>query len=879
MNQRKGNRVLVLLLQLCISMALQFATTWLFASEQAFIPLDNTTKHIKLGSTLYYFAEEKPLTLNDIKQPGLHPQFQSIDQDEPNLGFVEGGYWFRLRLHNTQDPEGGIKDWLLELDYSFLDHIEYYSPTDGPDYEQVIVGDIYPFDARDIDLHSHVFPLHLEPGDMREIYFRVETTTSLQMPLELWSPNRFVESNALKFYWTGIFYGMMLAMILYNFFVYLSVRDPAYIHYICYISCITLINMIITGLAFQKIWPSYPFLANTAFAIFCPITIFFALSFTRSFLQTKLYYGAIDKLLITASGICLIAISFPLFLSPHISIILAVFLPIPTCLIIFITGAYGVVIKQRRAYFYMAAWGTMIIGFVARALLQFDLVPNVFFTAYGTQIGALIEVLLLSLALADRINTEKADRVLAVEKSLIAAEKQRKTEDVLAFQSLHDQLTGSPNRVLCGQRLQEIIESNETSDSRLLVCTIHLTNFHDINFTLGHQAGDEILIEAIHSLNRELSSWPGIQTLNEEKNTSTYLGIIEGVYLTFIVACEPDEEEHVIVESLSKKLSHPIHFNDMTLDLGGHIGLACWPQDDINAVGLIRKSMIAVRAAKWSKLPIVSYDVNIDQYSESRLSLMGELLDAINNDELTLHYQPKIDLSSQTIVSIEALVRWHHPKHGLLSPNHFIDIAESTGIIQPLTQWVINTGINYCNTLRKQGHDLSIAINVSVRNLLSETFADDVIALLKRHDFPAERLILEVIESAVIEDMNQTFLTLSMLKKYGIGLSLDDFGTGYSSLSYLKNLPFHELKIDRSFVTNMSHDEGDRVIVETTLTIAHQLGLRVVAEGIEDQATLDSLATMGCEIGQGYFILKPKPGDQLLEWLENNTLYQTKVLV
>lgn len=847
-------------------------------SANEVLSIDRKTSHLELGKHLYYFAETSPLTLGDVLSADTQARFQPIHQEKPNLGFVEGGYWFRLRLKNDQDPEDGLTNWLIELDYPFLDHIEYYPPLNGDSYNQIITGDDYPFDVRDFNMHSYLFTLRLPPGTQRDIYFRVETSTSLQMPLELWAANDFIEASARQQYWLGAFYGIMLVMILYNFFVYLSVRERAYLHYIGYMAGIATVNMIISGVAFQRLWPAYPQLANISFALFAPLTFMFALSFTRSFLQTKQYYGAFDKVLLLLFAVSTIALSFPWLLGQHLSTIISVFLPIPVCIGIFATGIYGMMLKQRRAYFFMAGWSFLIVGFIARSLLQFDLIPHSFAAEYGVQLGATFEVILLSLALADRINREKADRIYAVEASLDAISRQRETEQALAFQSLHDPLTGSPNRLLCQQRIQETLASSNPSDSKVVVCTIHLNNFNDINFTLGHQASDQILIEAIGNLNQKLAKWPGIQPLNQPDRDPVYISIIEGVYLAFVLTCKPTDNETGMVQSLTKELSRPIHFNDMTLDLGGQIGMAYWPQDDLTAEGLIRKSMIAVRAAKWSKMSAVTYDVNIDQYSESRLSLMGELLNAIESDELVLHYQPKIELHTQKITSLEALVRWHHPTRGLLSPYHFIEIAESTGIIQPLTLWVLNASLAYGKRLRQQGLDLSIAVNVSVRNLLNEHFATEVIEALDSHDFPHDKLVLEVVESAVIEDMHQTIQTLEQLKQHGVNLSLDDFGTGYSSLSYLKKLPIHELKIDRSFVTDMITDKDDRVIVETIIAIGRQLKLRVVAEGIEDQETALLLTEMGCDIGQGYWILQPHAGDKLLEWIQDNSQYSVNTI-
>jgi len=822
-----------------------------------------------LGNYLSYFAEPEPLGIQDIQHTRWQSRFQPVGEDDPNFGFVDGAYWFRLIVRNPEQQNRRTK-WFLELDYPFLDHIEYYQSRPDGGYDQITVGDQFPFSHRNIQLHSYLFPVEVAPGDQQELYFRIRTTTSLQIPLVLYSDTRLLEKSTQKLYWLGVFYGVMLVMILYNFFVYLSVRDSAYIHYILYIAGILVTNMVISGVAYQFLWPDNPELANLAFALISPATMFFALSFTRSFLRSSEYTYYLDKALIALSGFCVLALSFPFILGQHLSTVLAVFLPVPVCLTIIATGVYGVYRKQRRAYFFITAWALLIAGFIARSLLQFDLLPNIFLTQYGTQLGAAAEVILLSFALADRINTEKADRIRAVEAALDATEEKRRTEQALIFQNFHDSLIGAPNRLLCTQRLQDIIVNTPANQNKLLACTIHLNNFHDINFTLGHQAGDQILIQAVRNLDRELSQWPGIQDLSLDNEAAAHVGVMEGVYLAFILSCGPHENERRLVDGLLKKLAEPIQFNDMTLDLGGHIGIASWPQDDAGAEGLLRKSMIAVRAAKWSNLPVVSYDAHIDQYSESRLSLMGELINAIDNKELVLHFQPKINLKNQSVDSIEALIRWQHPKHGLLAPGHFIDIAESTGVIQRITEWVIDEGLRYCADLRRQGMDLSIAINISVRNLLSEKFADDVIEALQRHDFPADKLTLEVIESAVIEDMQQTILTLDILSSYGVKLSLDDFGTGYSSLSYLKKLPIHELKIDRSFVTDMNRDKEDRVIVETTLAIAHQLGLRVVAEGIEDQETLDALSAMQCEVGQGYYIQAPMTAQALGQWLRHN---------
>lgn len=832
------------------------------------------TTQAYLGQYLFLLSEETPLTLDDVLTPERQAQFKQVEQAEPNLGFVDGGYWFRLHLRDPQLKAGATSDWYLELDYPFLDHIEVYSPTTNGLFSQQIVGDKYPFLSRDIDLSSYLFPITLASGETQTYYFRVRTTTSLQFPLAIWAHQSYVEHSAVKQYWLGAFYGVMLVMILYNFFVYLSVRDNAYVLYILYITSVMITNLIISGVAFQHLWPNSPDIANIAFALSSPITLLLGLLFTRSFLQTSHYGAGIDRTIKIVAALCALYLVAPFVLSQHLSTVFAVFIPIPVGLLIVGTGLYGVIIRDRRAYIFTLAWSALIAGFIARALMQFEILPTLFITQYASQIGTTAETILLSLALADRINSEKAQKIAAVQAALNAVEKQQETEQKLVYQSYHDQLTGAPNRLQCLQRLQEIVLTANPLSEKYLVCTVHLNNFHDINFTLGHQAGDQILIEAVQNLDAELSEWRGIQKLNVDGEADAYIGIMEGVYLAFILRGDINTDEQKAVEKLIKKLAQPFHFNDMVLDLGGHIGVTCWPSDDLSSEGLMRKAMIAVRAAKWSKLPLVCYDANIDKYSESRLSLMGELITAIEKNELVLHYQPKIDVQTGQVVSMEALVRWQHPKHGLLSPDHFIDIAESTGIIQPLTDWVINAALDFCGHLRANGNDLSVAVNISVRNLLNKGFCESVIASIQQKAFPARKLILEVIESAVIEDMDQAIQTLESLECFGVKMALDDFGTGYSSLSYLKKLPVHELKIDRSFVTDLLTNKEDLAIVEASIAIAKQFNLRTVAEGIEDEQTLTQLKSMGCDIAQGYHIQRPLPADKFEEWLAQQKVAQ-----
>jgi EAL domain-containing protein (putative c-di-GMP-specific phosphodiesterase class I) len=274
--------------------------------------------------------------------------------------------------------------------------------------------------------------------------------------------------------------------------------------------------------------------------------------------------------------------------------------------------------------------------------------------------------------------------------------------------------------------------------------------------------------------------------------------------------------------------------------------------------------------AKGATKGVWLYESSLDTTtSPQRLALVGELRQAITLDQLTIHVQPKAFLNTAEVYSVEALVRWQHPQHGLLPPDEFVPMAERSGLIRPLTMAVLRQALAACAAWRKQGRELSVAVNLSARSLLDLDLADDVAALVRRYNLPGQLLTLELTEGSVMTDPTRTIGLLLQLADMGIRLSVDDFGTGYSSLSYLKRLPVHEVKVDKSFVTNMCHDSDDATIVRSIVDLAGNLSLDVVAEGVEDQTTWDRLQSMGCTAAQGYYLSRPMPLEEFAPWLEH----------
>ena len=424
------------------------------------------------------------------------------------------------------------------------------------------------------------------------------------------------------------------------------------------------------------------------------------------------------------------------------------------------------------------------------------------------------------------------------------------------YQAQHDALTGLYNRAFFHDRVQSAI-AEAGANGLLAVLLMDLDRFKEINDTLGHHIGDGLLVELAARLSASMPRGSTVARLGGDE------------FAILLPEIESLSSATQAADELVARITAPFSLEQLTLDVDGSIGIALYPIHGLDADTLMQRADVAMYLAKENHRGYEIYASDRDQYSPSRLALVAELRAAIDQRELEVWYQPKIDLSTQEVLGAEALVRWHHPRNGMMSPDEFVSLAEHTGLIGPMTELVLDQALEKCRQLRRDGRDgFKVAVNLSVRNLMDSNLPHLVSKLLLKWNLPAEALQLEITESTIMADPVRAITTLSALKRMGIALSIDDFGTGYSSLSYLKRLPVAEVKIDRSFVMGMTTDENDGVIVRSVIDLARNLGLEVVAEGIETQQAWDRLLTLGCRIGQGYFISRPLPPAELDQWLE-----------
>ncbi len=434
-------------------------------------------------------------------------------------------------------------------------------------------------------------------------------------------------------------------------------------------------------------------------------------------------------------------------------------------------------------------------------------------------------------------------------------ESKRQTA-ALQYQALHDALTELPNRSLLSDRIHQSILLAQREHHELALLVMDLDRFKDINDTLGHQYGDKVLQEVSLRMRSAL----------RESDTIARLG---GDEFAILLPNTSLSQAKTLADKLLQIIEEPLLIGEQVLHVGGSIGITLYPQHGEDEVALMQRADVAMYVAKRGHHGSAVYDPSVDQHSLRNLALLGELRGAIERDQLLLHYQPKVNLKTGKIYGVESLVRWQHPRHGLMYPDEFVPLAEQTGLIAPLSQWALKEGLKTCNE-HFNAIGLDVAVNLSVRNLQDINFPDRVARLIDEHGGDPEPLQLEITETAIMADPGRALDVLNRLSAMGVKLSIDDFGTGYSSLAHLKQMPVDELKIDKSFVTGMLEDKSDAMIVRSVIDLAHNIGISVVAEGVETQAVYERLKEMGCDAVQGYYMGKPMSVDDLLEWAKNS---------
>ena len=422
------------------------------------------------------------------------------------------------------------------------------------------------------------------------------------------------------------------------------------------------------------------------------------------------------------------------------------------------------------------------------------------------------------------------------------------------YLALHDSLTDLPNRALLTDRVEQAIALSARNRTIGAFFVLDIDHFKEVNDTLGHHAGDRLLRDAAARLRAVLRTSDTVARLGGDE-FAILLPQVTGVDAATLVA-----------EEIRSALAIPVELEGIEVEVEPSIGIVLFPEHGATADELFQRADVAMYEAKQEKTGFAVYSAQRDKHSPRRLALLSEMRRALEQKEIVVHYQPIIDIRTGEVNAAESLARWLHPVHGLVPPSEFIPLAERTGLIKELTLYVLETGLAQLRSWRSRDIDLRLSVNLSARNLLDRSFPRTVTELLEFHEIAPDRLQFELTENTIMRDPTRSLAVLSELRDLGVGLAVDDFGTGYSSLSYLKHLPVTELKIDRSFVMHLMQDESDARIVQSTIDLSRNLGISVVAEGVEDELTLDRLGNIGCDQAQGYFLSRPLTPDDFATW-------------
>jgi diguanylate cyclase (GGDEF)-like protein len=440
----------------------------------------------------------------------------------------------------------------------------------------------------------------------------------------------------------------------------------------------------------------------------------------------------------------------------------------------------------------------------------------------------------------------------------LASQRLRRQAAEKEEQALSDGLTGLPNRTMFTGLVQSTLTGAGRRRHSGAVMLMDLDRFKDVNDTLGHHNGDLLLQRIASRLDSVL------------RNTAT-VARLGGDEFAILLTDVSDRQQVVpVVRRILKVLEEPVVVGGLALQVEASIGISMFPEHGRTVDAVMRAADVAMYVTKEQRSGYEFYDEERHEHRHDagRLALIGELRRAMDETELVLFYQPKVALETGMVKGVEALARWHHPERGLLSPDEFIPLAERSNLLRPMTLYLIDTALRQANAWRAKGIEVSVAVNLSMQNMLDLRLPNDLARLLTSWRLPAGSLELEITESTIMADHRRATTILSRLSKMGVRLSIDDFGTGYSSLAYLQELPVDAIKIDKSFVMEMHQDAGNATIVQSTVDLGHNLGLEVVAEGVETVESYNTLAKLGCDYAQGYFLSKPLSPEKMSIWLE-----------
>ncbi|WP_273208194.1 EAL domain-containing protein [Marinobacter subterrani] len=789
-------------------------------------------------------------------------EWQPRPSGEAAFGITDSAYWLRVQVRNQTS-----RDQLLiaELAYSQLDDVVFHELAGDTLIRRFSTGDTRPFYPRDVDHPNMLFRFHVAPDAAKTLYIRVATQGTMVVPLRIWQQSDFYEAAANQQKLQFFYYGGLAVIILINLAVFLTLREKLYLFYALAVFGYFLFFAAVRGFTLQHIYPAAPFLHAHVLMLSIPFLAMFSILFCMEFLKVRSHsprlYRALQAMLVFeilfflsapllnyATGIRLAAVSAFVFFS-----------------LLLVAGPVSWAAGVRAGAFFTLAWTPLTLGISATAGRALGLLPENFFTEYAMQIGSGLEAFILTLALADRLYREREQKIQAQADILQQQKARHEAQDQLNEALTHDPVTGLPNR----NRFEWMVDEQLKRDpnGRYMVGVARVTRLKEINRTLGLERSERLLKRMAQQMTELAEKLPMVHSTQDARGRDERVYQLAGDSFGLLVDVSKAGDKFQVLDNALKQLAEPVMIDHLAIEPGPRFGVASYPEHGRKAALLIRNAHVGMEMAPHGHYESGFYSSKNDIYDERRLTLMSDLRKALRLNQPELHYQPKFSLATGRVTGIEALIRWHHPERGWVSPEEFIPLAEKTGVIKHLTRWVVDQALNDLKSLHATDPELTVSVNISARDLVSPELKGLFETRMKRYQLSPDQIIVELTETAAMDDPEKGLEALEALAQIGLKISIDDFGAGYSSLSYLKKLPASEIKLDRALLQDIDTSDSARMIVETAISMGHGLGFQVVAEGVESGQAARLLHRMGADLLQGYWLCRPKSLSELEQWL------------
>jgi diguanylate cyclase (GGDEF)-like protein len=876
-------KIFVLLL---LSTVTSYATVTLTNKKEKY---DHFTLH-------YFYDESSTLDINDIERT----DFTKVIPNQFSQGYYPGTAWIKLHVTNHSDTE----DYVLYFTEPFWSTLDLYTKNNDT-WDIQKNGLSISLEERSIQNYNPAYKLHLPPNESATYYIKGQTDSGHIGEFKLFTEEEFFRPNRIDITDIYIIYASILFIIvLFSMYNLIIIKNRIFAYYIGYIlSFIVFIGMK-SGFYLEFGFPGW----SEGLHVIGTIVVFFLVLFSGRFLELKQRMPMINKLFQVSAAVFLF---FALLISqdiPYACLIFNIYSSLFFTLLLFVAvkawyqGLIGVRYYLIALIIYMPAMGLMTLTFNG-------VLDNTDINRYAFLVGSFIEIMFFTLILTNKyyeLNLqrlhrqkqllkarksnekflemkiqEKTSDLLHINKKLLKkteelqitkdqltkdilerteAEKEiEKQKNILHHQANHDSLTGLPNRALFNTRLKQGIKKAKKKEKGLALFFIDLDKFKEINDSLGHDVGDRVLKIITDILKNSIRKEDTLSRLAGDEFTI----IMEDVIYS--------EDVSKLGHAILNMFAEPIRVDEHVLYITSSIGISLYPQDADNEKDLLKYADTAMYRAKESgRNNFQFYRPEMTEHALEQMHMKTSLRQAIDNEEFIIHYQPQIDISTNKLVGIEALLRWQHPMKGLLTPKKFISVAEETGMILEIDDWVMHSTMKQVSKWHNDGLDPGkLALNISMTQLESAHFINRIQNTMDMYGFKPEWLELEITEGHMMKNAMEIINKLKQVSKLGIHISIDDFGTGYSSLSLLKRLPINRLKIDKSFIEDIPEDEEDIAIIKSIIALAKSLNLKVIAEGVETIEQINFLKSKNCKYVQGHYYFYPMSADELQKILLN----------